>query len=197
MISALKDMLGRPFTEANLCFITTASVAEPGNHDWFVEDLNRVYSLGWRSFDVLDLNGVTKELVVKRLEQADVIYIEGGNTYHLAKSIIDDDLVVDFLSLLETKVYVGVSAGSMIFSKHFTEHLTTLFGEADELYQLNDRKSISPFNLFDWFVMPHVNDGKSPDPKEFPIYAIDDQTALKIIDGKVEVISEGKWEFVS
>jgi dipeptidase E len=26
-----------------------------------------------------------------------------------------------------------------------------------------------------------------------PAYAIDDQTAIKVVDGKVEVVSEGQW----
>ena len=29
---------------------------------------------------------------------------------------------------------------------------------------------------------------------DIPLYAIDDQTALKVIDGKVEVITEGNWK---
>jgi len=29
---------------------------------------------------------------------------------------------------------------------------------------------------------------------DVPLYAIDDQTALKIIDGKVEVITKGNWK---
>jgi len=28
-----------------------------------------------------------------------------------------------------------------------------------------------------------------------PSYAIDDQTAIQVIDGNVEVISEGHWKF--
>jgi dipeptidase E len=29
---------------------------------------------------------------------------------------------------------------------------------------------------------------------EIPLYAIDDQTAVKVVDGKVEVVSEGTWK---
>ena len=54
---ALHDLLGKPFASANVVFVPTASLAEPGDHSWFVADLNRLYDLGWREFDILELNG--------------------------------------------------------------------------------------------------------------------------------------------
>lgn len=193
---SLRSMLDRPFFEATVCFITTASVAEPGNHDWFINDLNRVYALGWRSFDILDLSGIPNKLILARLGQADVIYVEGGNTYHLMKSIIEKALERDFLQLLEEKVYVGVSAGSMIFSKDAVKRLVELYGDNDAIFTLNDKRLFSPFNLFDWFLLPHANNGVFPQPSGFPIYAIDDQTAISIVGTNVEVISEGDWKYI-
>lgn len=58
---ALRDMLGKPFGSANIVFVPTASVAEPGDHGWFVEDMHRLYGLGWREFDVLELNGLPRQ----------------------------------------------------------------------------------------------------------------------------------------
>lgn len=197
ILGALKEMLGKPCDEANLCFIPTASLAEAGNHDWFIEDLNRIYNVGWKQFDVLDLNSLPKSMIIERLQVADVIYVEGGNTYALAKAITDNNLAEDFLHLLETKVYVGVSAGSMIFSKDLTKRMVAWYGEDEALYKANDRQQLSPLNYFDWFFKPHVDftTWKTQD-MGFPYYAVDDQTALKIIDGKIEVVSEGKWELV-
>lgn len=197
ILIALKDMLGKRFNEANLCFIPTASIAEAGNHDWFVDDLNRIYNLGWKQFDILGLNGLPKDMTIERLQAADVIYVEGGNTYVLTKAIVDNDLADDFLRLLETKVYVGVSAGSMIFSKDLTKRMVAWYGEDEKLYNANEKQQLSPLNLFDWYFKAHVdfNTWKAQD-MGFPYYAVDDQTALKVVDGKVEVISEGKWELV-
>lgn len=197
MLNTLKEMLGKPFNEANLCFIPTASIAEAGNHDWFVEDLNRIYNLGWKQFDILDLNGLPRDMIIERLQAADVIYVEGGNTYALAKAITDNDLAEDFLSLLKTKVYVGVSAGSMIFSKDLTKRMVAWYGEDKELYNANGKQQLSPLSVFDWFFKPHVDFAtwKAKD-MGFPYYGVDDETALKVVDGNVEVISEGKWELV-
>ena len=80
-------MLGKPFGSANVVFVPTASVAEPGDHGWVVTDMSRLHGLGWREFDVLELNGLPRQMVLDRLFHADVIYVEGGSHYHLARSI--------------------------------------------------------------------------------------------------------------
>jgi len=197
ILNTFKDMLDKPFHEATLCFIPTASLAEAGDHGWFVDDLNRIHSLGWKQFDILSLEGLPKEMILDRLNVADVIYVEGGNTYALAKAIVDNDLAGTLLSILKTKVYVGVSAGSMIFSKDLTERMVAWYGEDEALYNANDMQQLSPLNVFDWFLKPHVDftDWKAED-MSFPYYAIDDQTAIKVVGSKVEVVSEGDWEFV-
>jgi len=198
IMQALVELVGKPFQAANICFIPTASTAESGHHDWFVDDLNRIYDLGWRQFDILDMNGLPKAMILDRLREADVVYVEGGNTYALAKAIADQDLAGELLSLLDQKVYVGVSAGSMIFSKNLTEHMVAWHGSNEALYRANDKKQISPFNLFEWFLKPHI-DFETWEVHEmgFPYYALDDQSALKIVNNKIEVVSEGQWELVT
>lgn len=90
-------MLGKPFEAANVVYIPTASVAEAGSHSWFVADLNRVHNLGWREFDILELNGLPRRMVLDRLLRADVIYTGGGNHYHLARSITGNGRRIDDL----------------------------------------------------------------------------------------------------
>jgi dipeptidase E len=54
-------------------------------------------------------------------------------------------------------------------------------------------------------LIPHLDNEKHPDASlpnaqqwaaklSVPVYAIDDQTAVKVIDGSVEVVSEGHWK---
>jgi dipeptidase E len=69
----LHDMLGKPFASANVVYVPTASFAEPGDHGWFVADLNRLHGLGWREFDIVELNGLPRQMVLDRLLHADVI----------------------------------------------------------------------------------------------------------------------------
>ncbi|MFI7401088.1 Type 1 glutamine amidotransferase-like domain-containing protein [Streptomyces sp. NPDC049541] len=203
---ALRDMLGKPFGSANIVYVPTASVAEPGDHGWLVEGMNRLYGLGWREFDVLELNGLPRQLVLDRLLHADVIYVEGGNHYHLARSITRNGLAEGFLQALESRVHVGVSAGSMIFSRHLTAHSADVIGDTADLHVLGATTVEPPFGLFDWYLKPHLYSPHFPERDDawadriaaradFPIYFIDDETAVRVRDGKVDVISEGRWRF--
>ncbi|WP_285689607.1 Type 1 glutamine amidotransferase-like domain-containing protein [Actinoplanes sp. NBRC 103695] len=203
---ALRDMLGKPFGSANVVYVPTASVAEPGDHGWFVANLVRLHGLGWREFDVLELNGLPRQMVLDRLRHADVIYAEGGNHYHLARSITGNNLADDFLEALESRVYVGSSAGSMIFSRNLTAHSADVIGDAADLHVLGATTVESPFGLFDWYLKPHLDSPEFPERDDawadriagradFPIYFIDDQTAVRVRDDKVDVVSEGRWRF--
>lgn len=203
---ALREMLGKPFGSANVVYVPTASLAEPGDHGWFVEDLNRLYGLGWREFDVLELNGLPQRMVLDRLRHADVVYAGGGNHYHLARSITGNDLAESFLEALESRVYVGLSAGSMIFSRNLTEHSADVIGDAADLHVLGATTVASPFGLFDWYLKPHLDSPDFPERDDawadrivaradFPIYFIDDETAVRVRGEKVDVVSGGRWRF--
>lgn len=201
---ALRDLLGMPFEEANVVYIPTASVAEPGDHSWLVADLNRLYDLGWRQFDVLELNGLPRQVVLDRLRHADVVYVEGGNHYHLARSITENGLADGFLEALESRVYVGVSAGSMIFSKRLDEQSAEVVGDVEDLHLLGATTLRPPFGLFDWYLKPHLYSPDFPErddawaeaiaaKADFPIYFIDDATAVRVDGDEVDVLTEGRW----
>jgi len=203
---ALRDMLGRPFGAANVVYIPTASLAEPGDHGWFLADLNRVHGLGWREFDVLELNGLPPQRVLDRLLHADVVYVGGGNHYHLARSITGNGLADGILKALESRVYVGLSAGSMIFSRHLDEHSADVIGDTADLHVLGATTLEPPFGLFDWYLKPHLYSPDFPERDDawadriveradFPLYFIDDDTAVRVRGGEVDVVSEGRWRF--
>ncbi|GAA3300237.1 Type 1 glutamine amidotransferase-like domain-containing protein [Dactylosporangium vinaceum] len=204
LLDALGELVGRPFAAANVVYIATASMAEPGDHSWVLQDLARVHGLGWRQFDVLELNGLPPTLVRDRLLQADVIYVSGGNHYHLARSITGNNLTGIFLEALESRVYVGLSAGSMIFSRHLTEHAAEVIGDAADLHLLGATTVEAPFGLFDWYLKPHLYSPDFPERDDawadaiaaradFPIYFIDDDTAVRVDDTQVDVVSDGRW----
>jgi dipeptidase E len=202
--SALTDLVGKRFAASRVVFIPTASVAAPGDHGWFIEDLSKLHGLRWREFDILELNGLPGQLVLNRLRHADVIYAEGGNHYHLANSIIVNGLAEEMADLLEDKVYVGVSAGSMIFSRNLSERTGEAFSERDDLGILGETRARSPFGLFDWYLKPHLNSRSFPNrtPAWFekaaakldcPVYAIDDDSAVRVRGDEVDVVSDGEW----
>ncbi|MGW2281291.1 Type 1 glutamine amidotransferase-like domain-containing protein [Streptomyces sp. NPDC001770] len=203
---ALRDMLGKPFGSANVVYVPTASVAEPGDHGWLLADMNRLHGLGWREFDILELNGLPRETVLDRLLHADVIHVGGGNQYHLARGITGNGLADGVLEALESRVYVGMSAGSMVFSQNLTAHSADVFGDAEDLHALGATAVEPPFGLFDWYLKPHLHSPDFPERDDawadrvsaradFPVFFIDDDTAVRVRDDEVDVVTEGRWRF--
>ena len=206
--SALAGLLGKPFGSARVVFIPTASVATAGDHGWLVEDLSRLHGLRWREFNVLELNGLPGPLVLGRLRRADVIYVAGGNHYHLANSFTANGLAAQMTDILESKVYVGVSAGSMIFSRNLSERTGEAFGEQEDLRILDGTPAYSPFGLFDWYLKPHLNSPAFPNRThrwfenaaaklDFPVYAIDDDSAVRVRGDETDVVSGGDWRLLN
>jgi dipeptidase E len=202
--AALADLVGQRFARSRVVFLPTAALAVPGDHGWFLEDLNLLHGLGWRELDILDLGGLPRPMVLERLRRADVIYAGGGNHYHLARSIVANGLGAELAGLLESKVYVGVSAGSMIFSRNLSARAGEAFGEQDDLSILGDEEVRPPFGLFDWYLKPHLNSPGYPGRTrgwfeqaaaklDFPVYAIDDNSAVRVRGDEVDVVSAGRW----
>ncbi|MGV9322635.1 Type 1 glutamine amidotransferase-like domain-containing protein [Streptomyces sp. NPDC003660] len=203
---ALRDMLGKPFGSANIVYVPTASMAESGDHGWLLADMARVHGLGWREFDILELNGLPQQLVLDRLLRADVIHVGGGNHYHLARSITGNGLADGFLEALADRVYVGLSAGSMILSRYLTEHSADVLGDTADLHLLGATTVTPPLGLVDAYLKPHLYSPEFPERDDawadhivaradFPIYFIDDDTALRVRDDKLDIVSEGRYRF--
>ena len=110
--------------------------------------------------------------------------------------------------ILESKVYVGVSAGSMIFSRNLSERTGEAFGEQEDLRILGETRARSPFGLFDWYLKPHLNSPGFPNrtPRwfekaaaklDFPVYALDDDSAVRVRGGEIDVVSDGEWRLLN
>ena len=112
--------------------------------------------------------------------------------------IIKSGLGDELRELLKTRVYVGISAGSIILSK-------VLSASSEFLYDDEDGKEHKGLGYVDFHIRPHLNSPAFPKvtldslkklaPKfDGKFYALDDDSGIVFIDGKIEVISEGKWE---
>jgi dipeptidase E len=204
---AFAGLLGTPCGEARVAAIVTASLGQPGDHGWFVDALADLRGMGWAELDVLDLNGLPADLLEARLGRADVWWVTGGNQFHLALSIARAGLSEAFPRLLREKVYVGTSAGSMIFSRRFDERAADLLGDAADLRLLGEERIHPPCPLFDWYVKPHLDSPSFRDRDEawadrlaarvdFPLYLLDDDSAIRVRDDEVDVVSAGRWRLV-
>ncbi|WP_374950921.1 Type 1 glutamine amidotransferase-like domain-containing protein [Mucilaginibacter sp.] len=204
--NALLDLLGKPISECSALHIPTALYAIPGG----TELSRRVISgelgdpfcnLGWKSWGLLELTAlpsIKRELWVPALQKTDALLVGGGDCQYLCYWMHQSGLTELLPELLNKLVYVGLSAGSMIMTRYGTTYNNhTLPAETP--------KSLG---LFDIALHPHLNHEWFPDNSllnlsrlastiPVPSYAIDDQTAIKITNGNIEVISEGEWKLFS
>lgn len=197
---ALTDLAGKQFSELNLLFVPTAAEVEKGDKGWMVEDINNCIGAGFGFLDIIDFTAVPKDVWLPRFERADVILFGGGNTFHLIYSMQKHGLDKELTKLLETRIYMGISAGSMVSAKNINLSDSPLF-YSEEIGDLEVRGGLG---LVDFQLRPHFNSSHYPklteenlrervkDIKD-TIYAIDDNTAIKVENGNVEVVSEGKW----
>lgn len=200
---ALVDMLDKPIADSNALCIPTAMYGHPwvgpgvkawefitGNSD------NPMVDLGWKSVGVLELTAlpsIDKERWVPLVQETDVLLVGGGDALYLYHWMKESGLA-DLLPSLKA-VYVGMSAGSMVMAPKIGEFFvgwTPPNGEDKTL------------GLVDFAMFPHLDHEMLPGntmmaAKKWaaamhgPAYAIDDQTAIKVMDGAAEVVSEGHW----
>ena len=196
---ALFDLVGKKPEEINLVFIPTAANIETGDKSWLISDLVNLQKQNFKSISIVDISAIPESVWRPQMETADVLFFNGGNTYHLTKWMNQSGLTKILAKLLKNKVYVGSSAGSMVTNPDLTLRLSqVIYGEDTEV------ESMDGLNLVDFYFLPHLNSPFFPTRMEEKIreiaptlsrkmYALDDQSALKIVDGKTEVVTEGKY----
>ncbi|MEK7635399.1 MAG: Type 1 glutamine amidotransferase-like domain-containing protein [Patescibacteria group bacterium] len=199
IIKALFDLIGKKPEDTSLVFIPTASNVETGDKDWFINDLINIKKQNFKTISIADISAVSEDIWKPQLEEADVLFFEGGNTYHLMRWINESGLAKLLPELLKTKVYVGVSAGSMVTGPDLALRLSqVIYGEDME------EKNMDGLGFVNFYFLPHLNSPYFParmeknakkvaDEISKKIYFLDDQSALKIENNKIEVISEGKY----
>jgi dipeptidase E len=200
---ALLDLLGKPVAECSALCIPTAIYPFPGGPTMayrFIHGTtaNPLTELGWKSLGVLELTAlpsIPKEVWLPGVQAADALLVNGGDVIYLCRWMRESGLA-DVLPTLRETVYVGVSAGSMVTAP--------IFGET-----YNDPQT--PFviekglGLVDFALLPHLDHADHPESATakvermaaevpVPTYGIDDQTAIQVDNGQIEVISEGHWK---
>lgn len=200
---ALVELLGKPVAEARALFIPTAIYALPNGADIASRVIRGLLGdpfcdLGWKSLGVLELTAlpsIKKDYWVPMLQDADALLVGGGDCQYLTYWMRHSGLADLLPSLLQKTVYVGLSAGSMVMTRYGTTH------DGHTLPAASDKA----LGLVDFAIHPHLDHEQFPENSlanleklaatiPVPSYAIDDQTAIKVTDGIVEVVSEGHWK---
>jgi dipeptidase E len=201
--AALVDLLGKPIAECSALCIPTAIYPFPSGPAMAYRFIsgstaNPMCELGWKSLGVLELTAlpsIQKEHWIAAIQEADALLVQGGDVWYLCRWMRESGLA-DLLPSLHEKVYVGISAGSMVTAPIFGE----TYDEPNKPFVID-----KGLGLVDFALLPHVDHKDHPESSmanaermaaevPVPMYAIDDQTAIKVVDGTVEVVSEGHWK---
>jgi dipeptidase E len=203
---AFQELIGKDPKDARVAFIPTASHASRGDKGWLIDDMYRIRERGY-AVDVIELTALKPSETRKALGVADAIFVGGGNTFYLSYWMQETGVFDLIPELLKTKVYAGISAGGILAGASLLPSKAIKEGYIDEHYyerSLEEDGSDRALKLVDIVFRPHLNSPSFPTvTKENltkiapqlknPIYALDDDSALKVIDGKMEIISEGEW----
>ncbi|HEY1330004.1 MAG TPA: Type 1 glutamine amidotransferase-like domain-containing protein [Actinomycetota bacterium] len=201
---ALVDLLGKPIADSSALCIPTATyghpMAGPGAAWRFITGgaSTPMCGLGWKSLGVLELTAlpsIDEELWVPLVRDTDALLVDGGDSLYLCHWMRQSGLADLFPSLRET-VYVGLSAGSMV--------MTPNVGEEFAIWK-PPTGGYEALGVVEFSIFPHLDHEDMPensmaDAERWaaampgPAYAIDDQTAIRVSDGAVEVVSEGHWK---
>ena len=199
---AMLDLLGKPIAECDALCIPTASYGHAprgiGGAYRFVtgQATTPMVELGWKSLGVLELTALPtldRELWVPLVEEADVLLVNGGDALYLAHHMLESGLA-DLRPSLES-VWVGLSAGSMVMTPRIGEDFVSWRPPTGG----DETLGVVGFSIF-----PHVDHPALPENTMaaaerwaaglgVPAYAIDDDTAISVVDGTVDVVSEGHW----
>jgi dipeptidase E len=176
-------------------FIPTAANLEQYDKGWLIKNYNECEAYG--KVDIVDVSAIPKKHWLPRLKKANVIVMGGGNTPYLLQCLAKSGLNKELPTLLKDRVYMGISAGSIATNRNIATSSQYLYGE-------HTTKAPKGLGLVDIYVRPHLNNPKFPRCKDGTIkklaskfdndlYAIDDNTAIVVDNGKITVVSEGRW----
>jgi dipeptidase E len=212
--AALRSLLDKPSTDSTLVYITTSQNAAVGDKSWLIQNLNDVYNMGWKSFEIIDLAAVIdlpKAMWWDRILAADVLFVGGGANFYIGYWLEKSGLAAALPELLKSKVYVGASAGSMVTTASITTASQALKQIADDLpldmesLGITGQSSPRSLGLVNILLRPHYTDPhysyitddvlqKVATMNNCPLYALDDDSALKVVGDSIEVVSEGIWK---
>ena len=197
----LVDLLGKPFSDSAALCIPTAQwghpMCGPNSVRGFISGIapwGGMTSLGWRSLGALELTAlpsIGEERWIPWVQEAEVLLVDGGDATYLCHWMRESGLA-DLLPSLSEKVWVGVSAGSMVMTPRIGSDFVEWPGAPDD----------RTLGLVDFSIFPHLEGFPENTMTEAerwaaeiaaPAYAIDDQTAIAVVDGAVKVVSEGNW----
>lgn len=189
---ALQQMIGKEPSRCKVGFVPTAANVEPYAKDWVIAQFAQLARYGFYNIDIVDISadGVDWQ---SRLADVDVLWLSGGNTFHLLDQVRKTGFDVWLKKHGKDKVYVGSSASTILM----TPSIEVAVG-VDENYI--DLKDLTGLGYVDFEIDVHCDAAGLENAKDYAaqsdyaLYALDDLSAIKVVNSNIEVISGGSWK---
>lgn len=196
---ALSKLAGKPLHELNLLFVPSAANTEGGDKGWIIDNLLDFKRQNFKSIDILDIAAVSDENWKKRFQSVDIVCFGGGNEKYLAE-LFKKVGMKEFLLTLDNKIYVGISAGSMVAGKFMPNNLYSLIFPEEDFGEITEE----PMGLYDFCFIPHLDsdffthirkDNLESLKEKFTtaVYSTDDETAISLNSGDLEIVGRGNY----
>jgi len=175
-------------------FITTAANVEPGNKDWYINQILNLQKYGFEWIDFIDPSAADVDWRT-RLEAIGIVFVSGGNTFHLLNQARKTGFGIWLKEHIENVTYVGASAGSIIVTPSIG--VSPIDHGDDNLPGISDLKGLC---FVDFEVSPHTPEMVSAYKNEEyaatiqrKLYALNDRSALSVIDKRLRIINDGPY----
>lgn len=196
LADALSALVGKPLEQINIAVINEAAAVEPGDKRWFFDEMQNLSRLVGGEIDLINLLALDVQTIEARMVFADVIYVVGGMTDYLM-TVFERTGFRELLKskLLNGKVYVGASAGSMVMGRRINaEGYKDVYRKGEQDFGVNEYLALVDFSIF-----PHLNSPlwtrnrvdvirEAVKDSTYPIYAIEDTQAVIVNDDKMSFV---------
>lgn len=200
---ALVNLLGKPISESSAIFIPTAVHGQRNSLQMMRrvmtgDGMPPMINMGWKSIDYLELTSLPsagKETWKDAVRETDAILVWGGDPMFLTYWMRESGFADLLPTLPGNIVYCGMSAGSMVLTPDIGEDFVNWQQPGGGHKTLG----LVEFSIFPHLEHPDLHENTLENAVKWaanlsnPAYGIDDATAIQVVDGKIDIVSEGKW----
>ena len=187
------EYVDKPLDEIKIAWITTAKKAS-GNPEYIEEHRKKMSEQEFGYLDI-DIEGKSEDELRTLIDGSDVIYVHGGNTFHLLRAIKESSFEKIVREQLDKGVlFAGTSAGAYVACPTIEMNLW----RRDIKYFPFENQDLTGMNLVPFLVEVHYEAKNKEDVKkgiantDLEVYVLTDEQALYIEDDDVQLVGEGE-----
>jgi len=197
IIKKISELVGKRASEISVAIINEAYAVESGDKRWLIDELGYISRKFGGEIDFVNLLALDIKEIQARLDKADIVWCLGGSTDYL-KSVIDKSGLSKLLpKLIETKVWVGSSAGSSVLGVRGSYKSNSVIYQGE----VHEKQPLKYFEIVDSCIFPHIGGEFVPknafeicitESKEnkYPVYALSDKSAIIVDGNKIYMIGK-------